>query len=168
MLTISPFTGNPSDNQLRVIGSFLKEISKIEDVRNVMDRFVAYKCRIEAERRIDQIQTTQNSIGPKFMRNFHQLQYTLRKDSFSGFTDDFGDIDENSEGEEVKFKVRMIHQQTRANLKELNAPQRSEYDDLLINKFRKLKPAKEMCLKYKIPTNLPSDYKSYIPMTLCP
>ncbi len=40
ILLIEPYKGDPKDRELYLVGEFLEQLSKEEDVRPVMDRFV--------------------------------------------------------------------------------------------------------------------------------
>ena len=158
VLTVTPFRGDPSDNQLRIVGSFLKEIAKIDDVRHVMNRFEEYKIQLECERNFDdRVETVKKRIGAKFIDTLNispKSSSERRTIARSKDNLNFGDTDENSDGEELSSKVRMIRQQDRLNLGELNSQQKLEYSFLHKTSGRAI-TVEEISLRYKIPTNLP-------------
>lgn len=121
-MTIDPFTGNPTDNQLELVGDFLEEISETDDVRHVMERFREYQAPGATERNFDaRDRTVQKQIETKFMKTLHKRWPSRGPSFFLGSQDNCEDIDENEEGEEVSYKLQMInYNQEKSILSELN------------------------------------------------
>ena len=117
-----------------------------------MNRFVEYRAQIEREREFDhRVETIKKKLRFKSMRMLNN-----ESSSFSWQKSKFEDIDENSDGEEVRYKVQMVKQQDRTNLMELNAFLSSEDDSSTESRRSAQTAAEEINLSYRIPTNLPS------------
>lgn len=149
-MTINSFTGHPADNQLEIIGKFLKEISRIPDVRHVMDRFDAYQARVENQRSVDaRILTVKKHIGAKFMKTLNTERASSTGSSFFDSEDmNCGDTDENDEGEEVIFKLKMMEQlQEKLSFNELSSHLTLQSSDSVLKE--------DTPFLFKIPTDLP-------------
>lgn len=148
MLTIIPFKGDPNDNQLEGIGMFLKEISEIADVRPIMKRF--YEHQTHARNFDHRIQTVKKQLGPKFMVSLNSPRLfcdTNRESMLGSHKEPFEDTDENTEGEEVRHKLKSINQQQdKKNLTALITPRTLKKFTFFIKEPRDIRIEETNCL----------------------